>query len=337
MIELILTDHFDFNSEAYRNLLRNAQITPFQYPEWLTSYYRHMVVHPGSRAMVILGHSRTTGALQLVLPLVKMSSNNKTVIEYAYSDVTDYACPVLHTDLLDHREALSTLPGKLAEVLGKHAPLHIKPVRAEESPIWECLLDQPPAMLGYGRHQVTPSLPFSSWRDQNFGKARRSQLDRKLRRLNDQGNIRLEIVPPKYAADAIGWARKHRKGRFPNDPIQRPETLRFYSEVASSEAAAAFTRTYRLLCGNDTVAVCFGIVDEIRFYYLVLACDYQQYAAYSPGTLILDLTMGDWISGGGKIFDFTIGDEAYKSDFRCDKSPMYEFISGQINQEESRE
>lgn len=337
MIELILTDQFNFNSREYRDLFRNAQVTPFQHPGWLTSYYRHLVVHPESTAMVILGLSRKGRELLLVLPLVKRLSKNRGVIEYAYSDITDYACPVVHTDLLANRQALSTLPDELIELIGPNNHLHIKPVREDELSIWKLLLRQPPIMLDYGRHQVTPSLPFSSWRNQNFGKARRSQLDRKLRRLGDQGDVHLEVVSPSNAAEAIEWACKHRQGRFSNDPIQRQETLRFYSEVASSEEAATLTRTYRLTCGNDTVAVCFGVVDGVHFYYLVLACDYQNYAAYSPGTLILDLAMGDWASGGGEIFDFTIGDEAYKGDFRCDKRPMYEFRSEQINREDQRE
>ncbi|KHF25081.1 GNAT family N-acetyltransferase [Solemya velum gill symbiont] len=326
MLELSLSDQFTFNSREYRGLLRNAQATPFQHPEWLSSYYRYLVAHPESTAMVILGHSKSTGELQLVVPLVKRLSENGCIIESAYSDVTDYACPVVHTGLLANREALSSLPGDLIKLLGPHKLLHIQPVREEELPLWKLLIRQSPVKLDYGRHQVTPSLPFSPWRDRNFGKARRSQLDRKLRRLEDRGHVRLEIVPTSHAAGAIEWARRHREDRFPDDPIQRPETLRFYSEIASSGEAASFTRTYRLSCGGDTVAVCFGIVDEMQFYYLVLACDYHNYAAHSPGTLILDLAMGDWVSGGGKIFDFTIGDEAYKKNFRCDKSPMYEFM-----------
>lgn len=73
------------------------------------------------------------------------------------------------------------------------------------------------------------------------------------------------------------------------------------------------------------MATCFGVVDGERYCYLVLACDYENFAQYSPGMLILDLAMADWAATGGKVFDFTIGDEPFKSTFGCTRSPMYIF------------
>ena len=327
MIELTLTDQFDFHSEGYRNLVGCAHTTSFQSPEWLCTFYRHLVAKPSQKAMIVVGHSRSTGELQLLLPLVNKKVNHRTVIEYAHADVTDYACPVVHLDLLANGELLSTLPERLYKLLGSYDQLHIKPVRERDGQAWEQLLHLPPRLLEYGAHHVEPSLPFQIWRRQNLGNARRSQLDRKLRRLTDRGNIRLEILSSEATFDAIQWVQEHRKGRFRDDPIQRPETLDFYCEIALTGAAAGLTRTYRLLCGDDPVAVCLGLVDGPSFCYLLLACNYRAYAAYSPGILLLDLAMADWTADGGKIFDFTIGDEPYKRQFRCERRPMYEFIS----------
>lgn len=62
-----------------------------------------------------------------------------------------------------------------------------------------------------------------------------------------------------------------------------------------------------------------------RFCYLVLACDYEAYARYSPGILVLDMAMADWAAAGGRVFDFTIGDEPFKRDFHCTRMPLFKF------------
>ena len=191
--------------------------------------------------------------------------------------------------------------------------------------MWGQLLGTAPKEAEFGRHAVVPGSPYKVWRNTNLGKSRRSQLDCKTRRLSDRGNVRLQVLPPDEAGEALIWAKETRTGRFPGDAIQREYIKNFYSEIARTGAATGYARTYKLTCGEDTVATCFGVVDGERYCYLVLACDYENFAQYSPGMLILDLAVADWAATGGKVFDFTIGDEPFKSTFGCTRSPMYIF------------
>jgi len=140
-----------------------------------------------------------------------------------------------------------------------------------------------------------------------------------------EGTFVYKYLPPDEAGEALIWAKETRTGRFPGDAIQREYIKNFYSEIARTGAVTGYARTYKLTCGEDTVATCFGVVDGERYCYLVLACDYENFAQYSPGMLILDLAMADWAATGGKVFDFTIGDEPFKSSFGCTRSPMYIF------------
>lgn len=59
--------------------------------------------------------------------------------------------------------------------------------------------------------------------------------------------------------------------------------------------------------------------------YILLACDYVNYARYSPGRLALDHAMAAWAADNGKAFDFTIGDEPFKADFGGTRAIMHEF------------
>jgi len=90
-------------------------------------------------------------------------------------------------------------------------------------------------------------------------------------------------------------------------------------------ARSGLARTWRLASRNGTVAIVFGLIDGARFCYILLACDYVAYARFSPGRVALDRVMAAWAAEGGTMFDFTIGDEAFKAGFGCTRTSMYEF------------
>ena len=47
---------------------------------------------------------------------------------------------------------------------------------------------------------------------------------------------------------------------------------------------------------------------------------------FSPGRLLISLLIRWSISKKLKIFDFTLGDEAYKKDWSNDSNPLYNYI-----------
>mgnify|MGYP000949867055 FL=1 len=107
--------------------------------------------------------------------------------------------------------------------------------------------------------------------------------------------------------------------------MQRDDFHAFYVEVAERGAQSGLARTYRLSCGGETVAVLFGLIDGDRFCYLVLGCDYASFGRFSPGMIMFDDAMRDWFGSGGAVFDFTIGDEAFKAAFGCRRTAMLRF------------
>ncbi len=146
-----------------------------------------------------------------------------------------------------------------------------------------------------------------------------------MRRLEDRGILTLEIADPDSIPDTMMAARQFRQGRFRDDPMQSAAGLEFYVAVAASGQRSGLARTYRLTCGGETAAVLFGIVHHRRFHYLVLGCDYATFGRFSPGMIMFAHAMGDWFENGGDIFDFTIGDEAFKAALRCKRTPMHRF------------
>ena len=157
--------------------------------------------------------------------------------------------------------------------------------------------------------------------------------DRLLRRLQMRPSLiqrllRLEVLAGTRIAAAMAAASGFRQGRFADDPLQDDCFHAFYAEVAQRGAESGLARTYRLSCGDATVAMLFGLIEDRRFCYLVLGCDYAGFGNVSPGTLLFDRAMAHWFESGGAIFDFTIGDEAFKTAFGCVRRPMLRFRRG---------
>ncbi len=326
MITLTCEVSFDFDSLEYRHLLRRAQTTAFQQPDWLTAFYRHLVESPDVEPAIVVARTSESRELVALLPMLKRRVGEAILVEYAFQGVTDYACPIVATEAISELKHSNEARLRLQKIFGDHDVLRIEPVRQEDVSMWGGLLGADPESLDFGAHSVQFSVPFRQWRSQNLGPIWRSQLDRKGRRLADRGEVNLRIVSADEARAALSLAREFREGRFVNDPLQTDEGFRFYTQVAARGAKSGFARTYQMTCGDRVVAIAFGIVVEKQFCYLILGCDYETYARHSPGLLMLDRMMEEWASVGGRLFDFTIGDEPFKSVFRCQRRKMYRLV-----------
>ena len=308
MIDLSVTSRFDFHSTEYGELLQASNATAFQHADWLDAFYRILAPAHRIEPHIVVCRDARSGELLLVLPLIRTGRSP----EYAFLGVTDYACPVIHPKVL----VASALPAALRQMIG--GPLTIRPVREEHVADWRVLLGVDPKMLPFSAHEM----PVAGGKNAHFSARRRNDLARKANRL---GGLGLEVVRGDAIAEAFGQARAFRRGRFENDPLQLEHGLEFYIEVASTGDLSGLSRTFRLSHDGRTVAILFGLIDGGSFRYIILACDYDAYAEFSPGLLIFQRVIAWWAQAGGEVFDFTIGDEPYKRELGCASTPMFAF------------
>jgi CelD/BcsL family acetyltransferase involved in cellulose biosynthesis len=312
---------FDFGSSEFHRLFRASRASAFQHPDWLAAFYRHVAPAHDAEPLVVTGRS-LDGDLQLVVPLVRRKIGEEpATIEYAFLDVTDYACPII----ADGFSLGVGTASRFRDVLGAHAGLRIGPVHHDHLHQWQPLLGIKPLTLDFGAHSVGYGFPYGEWRRSNLGKRQAAKLDSRARKLAEASGFRLDVLEPDDVPAAMIAARDFRAGRFPGDPLQTAHGLAFYTEVASQGARSGLARTFRLASKGGSAAYVFGLIDGDRFCYILLACDYAAYARYSPGRLVLDSVMAAWAADCGKTFDFTIGDEPFKTDFGCTRSTMHEF------------
>lgn len=306
---------FDFNGDEYRALFARAGATAFQHPLWLTNFYGRLVPARGGEAAVLTGRD-ATGALVFVLPMVLRSINRLRVLEAADLGVSDYCAPVVCPDWLAGLDLEAGDLAALADHLPQHAILRIGKIRPEHLDLWRLFFPHQPARSPFSAHETQLGPDYAAWRAQALTKPFTKYLDRRKRRFFKAGDARLELVSqPNEIAEAVSEIARLRAGRFEGDPIQEDFVREFYTAVAVEGAPEGFAQIWRLTLDGEAIGHVFGTACAGRFCYLLIGCDYERHGRHSPGLILYDTIIEQWIAEGGDVFDFTIGDEAFKADF----------------------
>ena len=143
----------------------------------------------------------------------------------------------------------------------------------------------------------------------------RSDVRRSLRRLGEAGNVSFEVVDGRdrteplltegFRVESSGW-----KGARGTAILSRPETEEFYREVGAWAAEKGWLRLAFLRLDGRTVAFEFAIEEGGVYYALKSGFD-PAYRAFSPGKLLIHLTLKHAFSLGLASYDMA-GVEEYK-------------------------
>lgn len=318
---------FDFFGEEYAALRAESETCAFQHPIWLDAFYRHLVPNRGAQPFFLTARRRDTGALQMLLPLILRRKYGFRLLETADLGVSDYVAPVATPAFWSDLEQRPDIRHELRKVLPKFDLLRLRPVREDDCSKFRLLFGADPVPLGFSSHAVVLGEPFDDWRKSTLNASLRKMIDRKTRKFRREHDVKIEeLKEPDAIASAIGSLAAMRKGRFEGDIIQQDFALAFYREVAVRGVADGFTGTWRTRAGDTDVGFVFGLTDRGRYYYLLIGCDYDNFAPYSPGLQMYDAIMRGWQEQGGICFDFTIGDEDFKMKFGTTPTAIFAFF-----------
>src|SRR5437588_12098607 len=92
--DIAIEQGFDFLSPDYAELFDNSAATAFQHPLWLDTLYTRLASHAGATPLVVVVRHRATGALAMVLPLLRIRRGPIRTVEFADLRVSDYLAPV---------------------------------------------------------------------------------------------------------------------------------------------------------------------------------------------------------------------------------------------------
>ncbi|WP_114007578.1 GNAT family N-acetyltransferase [Cohaesibacter intestini] len=328
MMELNVSEDFDFQSEEYSDLYTQSDCTAFQHPVWQTAMQQHVRKQIGLRNKTLQFRCKKSGQLVGILPLVARKKMGTNILEFANLGLVDYALPTLHTNFWQWVPNPSTLSVELDRVLGRYDMLRIKHMPSNDPNFLRLLPNACMERAKFSAHVAELGSDYDSWRTDVISKAERKSRDKKRRAMMRNGDWQMNrLTDPADITEAFNHLKLYHKERFADRPgkdmLQDGSSFRFYVDLACHSAESGFSRTYSFTYDGDIVAVQFGLHDGDRYLYLIMGVDYERMGKYSPGLLMTEDIIRDCIKDGIKTFDLTVGDEPYKAKFGTKPVAIY--------------
>jgi CelD/BcsL family acetyltransferase involved in cellulose biosynthesis len=325
--DVSIDDAFDFLSPEYAELFSHSAATAFQHPIWLDSLYNKLAPAAAAKRRVVVVRERATGALAMVLPLLRVRRGPIRTIEFADLRVSDYLAPVctaeVFSDLLQDENACL----RIRRLLRPFDLLHIPKLPDGKFPI-ETLLSAPRrTAMETNAYSTLLVAPFEHWRANALTLSYQKELNKKWRQLQRKGELGFSCCDDNASVVAAMDQMKNFRGpRFQakgdGDLLQRPEYLDFYSDVAI-RGIGAFVRLYAMTLDGDVIATVLGLCHRDSFLVIMSGFDIAAHKSQSLGALMFERVAKDCIERGDRVLDFTIGDEPYKRQFGAQPSPMW--------------
>jgi len=295
----------------------------FQSYDWLAVWYAHLGQRQGWQLRLV-ELSDDDGRVLLFLPLGIQYRHGLRVLDFLGGEVTDYHAPLLSADFP------VALFAQLWPVILKL--LQVDLFRARRMPQTIEGLINPMTLLA-GMHAteqahvatLTPS--FTEFQQSRSAKMF-ADTRRQLRRLQTLGEVQLLIdtVAPQRAAVVAAMAQqKNRRWRETGgrEMFDVPGYLDFYQNLAVQGLGGGAVVVSALYVNSSLVATHWGIRYGERFYWLMPGYEDGEWARYSVGRILLDAVLQDCIARGDKLFDLTVGDEAYKKQWADHTLALY--------------
>jgi CelD/BcsL family acetyltransferase involved in cellulose biosynthesis len=318
---------FNFLSEEYRTLFDSSAATAFQHPTWLDGLYGKLVPKAGAKPLIVVVRYLSSGALAMVLPLLKVRRGPIRTVEFADLRVSDYLAPICtekaFSDLLQDEHAR----GQIRRLIGPFDLLRMPKLPDGRLPI-ESLLGAPRrAAMGSNAYSTVLFAPFEQWRANALDRSYQKELAKKSRQLHKKGSLEFSCCDDGASiAAAMEVMKKLRGPRFAaqgdGDLLQRPEYFDFYSDVAM-RGLGSFVRLYTMKMDGDVIAAVLGLRHRDSLLVIMSAFDILGYKNQSLGALTFEQVAKDCVERGDRVLDFTIGDESYKRLFGAKPSPMW--------------
>ncbi|MCE1237807.1 MAG: GNAT family N-acetyltransferase [Hyphomicrobiales bacterium] len=299
--------------------------TPFQHPAWLAAWAKSFA--DDAAADLFLLEVRERGASDVVLrqPLARETRSGVRLLRGWDRGVADYGGPILARDFA----------ADPAETVGLWAA-----IRAALPPCDLLVLDKMPARIGdlanpfldlpgversaNSTHVVRLDRVDGRSVVESFDGSMRRSLDRKRRKLRNKGDLAFRLVPACDAPEPLERLLEWRRARFAEENLGRDvaPVEAFWRRLACD---ASIARIAELSLDGRTLAAGFGTRVGDGFQLLATGFDVA-WKNWSPGLLLTEDLVVAAEADGVRLFDFTIGDEAYKLDFHVEAEPLWDLF-----------
>jgi CelD/BcsL family acetyltransferase involved in cellulose biosynthesis len=338
VLDLSIYDDLDAVEAEWRRFEQSADCTVFQAFDWLALWYRHIGRRLDVTPAIVVGR-RADGEPLFLIPLAVVPGIARRLI-FLGCDLCDYNAPLLAPQFSG-----SAAPGQFRDLwreicgLLQRRPQHRhdiieltkmpETIGAQANPFAALDVELNPS----GAHLARLS---GSWDE--FYRAKRSSETRrrdrtKLKRLSEFGEVRM-VTPdqPDDIARTLQTLVEQKSKSFARMGVAnifaRPGCLEFFFDLATNPQTRSLVHVSRLEVGSIWAAVNLGLTDRDCYYHVLASYDEGEVSRFGPGAAHLRDLMCRAIEQGFRRFDFTIGDERYKSEWADTTLNLYDHVSG---------
>ena len=326
VFEVAIENRFDFASTEYAELFEASAATAFQHPRWLTALYAGLLLHNNAEPLIIVVRRTADKSLAMVLPLVRRHYGLLKAVEFADLRVSDYTAAVVERRMFIVLAGQSSVQRRIMRLLKPYDVLRIGKL-ADGALRMNRLFGVPePRRMRTNSYAVPLMAPFDEWRAQYLNGSYAKELSKKMRQLERKGTVVFERVTDEGALrETFEALRVFRRDRFEakggGELLQVPAYFDFYLDIA---AEASLARVYRMTLNGTTIGAALGLSHKGELLVILSGFTQTDYKNQSVGSLLFEQIGKHYIAEGGKLLDFTIGDEPYKMTFGATPSPMWQ-------------
>ncbi len=309
---------FESVYDTWKDIYEHSTLAPiFTSPEWSKAWWQQFSLDAKLFILAIKQGGKTMG----IAPL-KINGNGASFI--GNSDVCDYLDFVVVPGSED--VFFSELLDKLK--VEKIARLELAPLRPD-STVRTSLINIAPKhkwQVACSQVDVTVELSLpSSWDEylQLLSGKQRHELNRKLRRLNEEGDLNYRTGTDASPSDIDTFLRLFRESRQDKAAFLTEQMESFFRSIARAMTNQKLLRLNILELDKKAVAatMCFDYRDTVYLYNSGYEPDFGW---LSVGVISKALCIKDSIERGKKRFDFLKGDEAYKYQLGGQELPLFQ-------------
>ncbi len=317
-------------ASEWKALESTSTCHPFQSHDFVRLWQTHVGAAEGVRPLLIT--ARDGSRLVGVFPAARRTVRGLPVLTWlAGPEVLDYGDLLFHPDF--DAEAIDAFVGHALSLLAQDSPVAMFYFTNVRSDALAC-----PALKRRLRVFKLATAPFLSIQGE-FGDylatrkyTLRSNLDRKLRRMQREGGARLEILEPGHGEIEQTMEHLVRYQRLRFDKGATRTSLFDERQVAFRLAQAAShpdSRLFRLVWGDRIVAALLHALRGDRLYNITSGFD-AECAENSPGSILQRFAIESCFNNGWDVYDFCWGGESYKYDWASGEVELTTFVGDDV-------
>lgn len=307
---------------AWAPLVRaGGAATPFQALPWLTTWYACLGSQPGVLPLLLTVRERGSGRIAAALPWVLSRSGGLRVIGFADDGITDYNGAILGPAAPRDAAGWRVLARSVRAALPRADLLRLEKL-AGPAALWPGAQDS--NLFG---NLIRIEDSYEAYHRSNE-KTFRKELERSWRVFLRHPSAELRRVRTRAEAevlmDALERLQRERIAELGLPYIlDRPDIARHYRRLVAEGIESGSTVLTALVAGEEVVAALFGLRAGDHYAMVRLAVTGEEaWRNTSPGRLLIAQTMEHLHGEGARIFDFTIGEYAYKRRFNVERVPL---------------